>query len=114
MILERHGVEVSCLGGYLRLQTFDRNAGPVHLTMTDLATLGLVMDAPAGVMPSKVQSATRSEPHPTSWFGVLQFEIGDYVFIPVTDGLDLFVSDHDPIPGVFRVDELRLVGLRVL
>jgi hypothetical protein len=120
-VILRKGVRLELRAEGLRLTAEDYHCPPVHLTASDLASIGLALDRrvapPSVALPwaaSLKVPADRTEPGPASdpgWAMPAGVQVGDFLVCRVAGGLDLFVTCHNARPVILSDHQATQLGL---
>lgn len=121
----REGIELVAEQTGLRIVVNDFHAGPVHLTVEDLAELGIAIRSAATESSYAQRWLSRQEVEPDKepygpaltdpeWTEPKGHQVGDLFLAPVRDGLDIYVNCYHAPSVTLSQSLLGRLGLEVL
>ncbi len=123
LVLRKEELEFRASASEVEMHIWDYHADPVHLSLEDLARLGLTPTEERGPLePSEVApwrralAAGRSRdvpiPHLSDEHSARALHLGGVAWLPVAEGLDLYILSYHASPVRLDTAHLARLGLR--
>lgn len=123
LVLRKGELEFRASPPELEVQVWDYHADPVHLSAQDLDQLGLIAAEQRGALPRSLVApwrealrqgaAGRDHPAPSlsDEASARALHLGGLAFLPVAEGLDVYVISYDSVPARLGLHHLARLGL---